>query len=154
MPDADQIKAYLADRDVPCPRCGYNLRGVADPTCPECAGEISFRPDAIRCEGMSENDRNDVLVPVLIGLAFALCGTLCAALIASWSGSPAWALVLFFAALGIVALAALARRKTGWFLRQPPAWQVFFGLLAWIWLIGPVVAGFVYVTSSLFFGWP
>ncbi|MEM9662323.1 MAG: hypothetical protein AAF937_08435 [Planctomycetota bacterium] len=40
MPDAwnstDQLKAYLVDRDVPCPGCGYNLRGVAEPVCPEC----------------------------------------------------------------------------------------------------------------------
>lgn len=28
MPDADQLKAYLEGRDVPCPGCGYNLRGT------------------------------------------------------------------------------------------------------------------------------
>lgn len=33
---ADQIKAYLADRDAPCPGCGYNLRGAKEPVCPEC----------------------------------------------------------------------------------------------------------------------
>lgn len=27
---------FLADRDVPCPRCRYNLRGVASEACPEC----------------------------------------------------------------------------------------------------------------------
>ncbi|MFM9958986.1 MAG: hypothetical protein ACKVZJ_13025 [Phycisphaerales bacterium] len=34
--DADMLKAYLADRDVPCPSCSYNLRGCVAETCPEC----------------------------------------------------------------------------------------------------------------------
>ena len=55
MSDADQLKAYLADRDVPCPGCGYNLRGVAEPVCPECGIPLDvqaikprafFAPDA------------------------------------------------------------------------------------------------------------
>ena len=27
---------WACDRDVPCPRCGYNLRGLHTPRCPEC----------------------------------------------------------------------------------------------------------------------
>jgi hypothetical protein len=27
---------WACDRDVPCPRCGYNLRGLRTPRCPEC----------------------------------------------------------------------------------------------------------------------
>jgi hypothetical protein len=30
------LKAYLAERDVPCRLCGYNLRGLQRATCPEC----------------------------------------------------------------------------------------------------------------------
>jgi hypothetical protein len=26
----------LLERDIPCPGCGYNLRGLESPTCPEC----------------------------------------------------------------------------------------------------------------------
>ncbi len=32
----DQLRDFLAGRDVPCPACGYNLRGLAAPVCPEC----------------------------------------------------------------------------------------------------------------------
>jgi hypothetical protein len=45
------VGEFLADRDVPCPECGYNLRGLKDPACPECGLEIrlavqrSERPD-------------------------------------------------------------------------------------------------------------
>jgi hypothetical protein len=35
------LKAYLADRDTKCPGCGYNLRGLASSTCPECAIALS-----------------------------------------------------------------------------------------------------------------
>lgn len=34
--DAELLKVYLADRDVPCPGCSYNLRGCVAGKCPEC----------------------------------------------------------------------------------------------------------------------
>ena len=34
--DADDLTRWLADRDVPCPLCGYNLRGLTGDRCPEC----------------------------------------------------------------------------------------------------------------------
>jgi hypothetical protein len=33
---------YLSDRDHPCPGCGYNLRGLPDPVCPECRQELEL----------------------------------------------------------------------------------------------------------------
>ncbi len=38
----DQNAAYLAERDVPCPKCGYNLRGIRGARCPECAHPIEL----------------------------------------------------------------------------------------------------------------
>lgn len=32
----DTLTAYLRDRDVACPACGYNLRGLTANRCPEC----------------------------------------------------------------------------------------------------------------------
>lgn len=34
--DAQELLAYVRDRDVKCPLCGYNLRALAIPRCPEC----------------------------------------------------------------------------------------------------------------------
>lgn len=31
---------FVGDRDVPCPRCGYNLRALTKPVCPECREEL------------------------------------------------------------------------------------------------------------------
>jgi len=38
----DLVTAYLARRDVQCPRCAYNLRGVGEPLCPECGHKIEL----------------------------------------------------------------------------------------------------------------
>ncbi len=35
-----ELAVYLAERDVPCPGCGYNLRGLTEATCPECAQQL------------------------------------------------------------------------------------------------------------------
>jgi hypothetical protein len=35
------VKTYGVDRDLPCPRCRYNLRGLAGDRCPECGANVS-----------------------------------------------------------------------------------------------------------------
>jgi hypothetical protein len=43
MPErVEAVAAYLAERDTPCPGCGYNLRGVEGGTCPECGLAIEL----------------------------------------------------------------------------------------------------------------
>jgi hypothetical protein len=40
------LEAFLAGRDIPCPKCGYNLRGLRLARCPECRYplELMLRP--------------------------------------------------------------------------------------------------------------
>lgn len=40
MPEDVDLRRFLASRDVPCPSCGYNLRGLAGEVCPECRQEL------------------------------------------------------------------------------------------------------------------
>ncbi len=35
-PEHDLLREFLSQRDAPCPGCGYNLRGLREPRCPEC----------------------------------------------------------------------------------------------------------------------
>ncbi len=42
MTDTELLTAHLASRDVPCPKCQYNLRGVADGRCPECGAVLQL----------------------------------------------------------------------------------------------------------------
>lgn len=37
------IVRLLAERDEPCPKCGYNLRGIGSSKCPECGEAVTFR---------------------------------------------------------------------------------------------------------------
>jgi len=46
------LTLFLAEHDVPCPnpKCGFNLRGLKDATCPECREPLSLavrRPEAL-----------------------------------------------------------------------------------------------------------
>jgi hypothetical protein len=34
------LVAWLAEHDEPCPVCGYNVRALTAPTCPECAAPL------------------------------------------------------------------------------------------------------------------
>jgi len=37
------LRDFLAQRDVACPGCGYNLRGLTGPRCPECHQALSLQ---------------------------------------------------------------------------------------------------------------
>ena len=36
----DFLRQFLTERDMPCPACGYNLRNLLSPRCPECGEEL------------------------------------------------------------------------------------------------------------------
>lgn len=42
LPHAERLARYLADRDLPCPKCKYNLRGVRSEKCPECGAALNL----------------------------------------------------------------------------------------------------------------
>ncbi len=39
-PESEYLAAYLQQRDVACPACTYNLRGLATDRCPECHQQL------------------------------------------------------------------------------------------------------------------
>lgn len=41
-PSPQMLRAFLESHDAPCPVCGYNLRGVTLPICPECECPIEL----------------------------------------------------------------------------------------------------------------
>ncbi len=42
------LMAFVASQDAPCPKCGYNLRGLVGPCCPECGLSMSDIEMALR----------------------------------------------------------------------------------------------------------
>jgi hypothetical protein len=63
--DSDLLRAYLADRDVPCPVCGYNLRGLNSTDCPECGATLDWR-------ALSSGLKRGTWVAALIGVGVPL----------------------------------------------------------------------------------
>lgn len=47
MNDEGLIQLILEDRDMRCPRCNYNLRGVRSMYCPECGSLLSINRQAV-----------------------------------------------------------------------------------------------------------
>lgn len=44
---AVDVRRLLAENDVPCPGCGYNLRGMTSQSCPECGAAFTL-PQLVR----------------------------------------------------------------------------------------------------------
>jgi hypothetical protein len=42
LPPAERVARYLEGRDVACPGCAYNLRGVRQDRCPECGRALTL----------------------------------------------------------------------------------------------------------------
>ena len=59
---ADLLCRFLADRDAPCPACGYNLRNLQGTRCPECGDELVLKVNVAE-------PRLAVLIAGLVGLS-------------------------------------------------------------------------------------
>src|ERR1051325_7393112 len=66
---SEMLPAFLADRDAPCPCCGYNLRGLNDTRCPECATALSLGIGCARQETVW-----DAVGRIAVILFCAYCG--------------------------------------------------------------------------------
>lgn len=148
------LPEYLADRDEPCPSCGYNLRGLSGNRCPECALEV--------CLGVQLSEaRTGLMVSAIIGLML--------------SAAPAAAVVLFvafvsvvfrvpegreiliicgwpaFVALTLGTCTVLLARAKGrrWFRRLPASTARGLAVAAWS---ASFVGGLVYVAIILTLG--
>ncbi len=42
LPASERLARYLADRDLPCLNCQYNLRGLRGESCPECGQPLAL----------------------------------------------------------------------------------------------------------------
>lgn len=79
-PQDAMLREYLAQRDEPCPSCGYNLRGLQGARCPECALEV-------RLGVQLSEARTGLLISAIAGLMV--------------SAAPAAALLMFVAFMSI-----------------------------------------------------
>lgn len=147
------LSRYLADRDVRCPGCGYNLRGLEEGTCPECGFGVNL-------EALRELDRRQRFKKAwrhAAALEYSWLGAgammMVCALLVHWglasSQRPAW-----------LSLFQITGERTLWTVRRT-GWLHWWGLLAvaftaWAHgnseLIGPGVAKASRVAVWLFLG--
>lgn len=64
--EEELLRAWLRDRDVPCPGCGYNLRGLTRNVCPECGEVVILGITTIRHRLWSWPAAVGVLAAVLV----------------------------------------------------------------------------------------
>ncbi len=132
-PPADSDKLlleYVRDRDAPCPLCGYNLRNLSTPTCPECREALSL------AVGFRKLRIGWLLVTVVPGMfsgiaaAMLLIGLITS--LFSPSGPAPWPLwgVDAFGWLSAVSTLVLLKYRYP-FLRQPQAFQRVWAVMAW-----------------------
>jgi hypothetical protein len=101
---------FLADQDVPCPGCGYNLRGLTTPTCPECAQALTLRV------GLTEPR---------LGMFSGLLGAA--------AGLGFHGLLLLYMVVMIVRVGFRGAPPLGLFLVHNVASALVMGLATWLW---------------------
>lgn len=135
MPDdAASLQAYLADRDVACPGCGYNLRGLVRQACPECSQDLRLTI------GLVEPRLGLWLAGVVgaavgFGLNFLLLVYLALAVFAEGRQGAYMRAFLVHNSIGLVVQGALLLAVIRWGrrIRRGPVWaRAAVALAAWL----------------------
>lgn len=127
--DDERLLEFLRDRDAACPRCGYNLRGLSEPRCPECAERLELRV------GLSTPRFGWLVAAMTPGLFSGVCAALLAFPLwrsAGVSGPPTPMYVAeafgVVSAAGAVLMYASRRRL----LAMPGARRVGLAVAVWV----------------------
>ena len=129
--DSDSLLLeFVRDRDAPCPMCGYNLRNLPTPTCPECRELLSLTV------GVRKPRFGWFVVAITPGFFSGICAVLMLVplVVQLYSPSgpapwPIWAADAF-GWLSCLAALVLVKYRYG-FLRLPQAVQRGWALTAW-----------------------
>jgi len=138
------LKAFLAERDAPCPCCGYNVRGLSVKRCPECNQELELRVGLVEPK----------LGAYLAALAGPLAGTGMAALFfgivmyftvgeGPARGREAWPIYgvssISAAILAALLVLMLRRRTRVWFRRAGGESKALAAIGCWAVPVGCIV---------------
>lgn len=144
--DESSLRAFLSSRDVPCPGCGYNLRGLPSEVCPECR-------QVLRLTVQLAEPR---LGPFLCGAIGLGGGIGFNGLILGWETSEwlsrGWprlhreALPLVVSLCVLSVLLWIWLRCRSWIRRQHAGLQWFLG--AWAWVLMLISAVWFFVTAG------
>jgi hypothetical protein len=130
--DDERLLAHVRGRDVPCPQCGYSLRDLVDPRCPECGERLELRVGVV-------TPRFGWLVAAMApGMFSGVCAVLLAGPLLwmfryAGAGGPPWILYIadafgFLSCLAAVWMYRKRRRVMAW--RTPR--QIRLAVVVWI----------------------
>lgn len=136
---------YLADRDMACPGCRYNLRGLREPRCPECGADLVLRVSLAE-------PRLGVFIAMLVALSTGLGFNLFLLGWGLWAmafqGFPdlrdLWSVAFFSAFLGAAVVALLRHRR--WLREREPLVQAALIAASVVLSIGSVFVFFSIVS--------
>ena len=124
------LLSFVRDRDVLCPLCGYNLRNLTRPQCPECREELAL---AVSVRNLRFGWLLATITPgIFSGIAAALLLIPMVVETVRGRGSPPWFIVGFDAfgwLSGIFVLLLIKYRFA--FLAQRLTMQWTWAALAW-----------------------
>lgn len=138
---------FLREHDAPCPLCGYNLRALTRPMCPECKQQLTLTV------GMQQPRLGWLLVAIVPGVFSGFAAILLAIpIIMSTLESgvlPPWFLLAtdaFGFTSGFFAIGIALRRYR--FLAMPMVTQRGWAIVIWtihiLWLLYLVLLGFTF----------
>ncbi len=138
-PPAEVLALLSGGRDLPCPGCGYNLRGLPSPVCPECGRRLRLEdlnrppvPDACWVIGAV------ALTLALVPPSFVCLGAAISAL-TEQPNEPTVLLLLVYGPLLVCLIVALREwyRHKAAFNARPPGTRLALAILG---LLASVVA--------------
>lgn len=142
------LQAYLEGVDAPCPVCGYNLRGLAAPRCPECNAPLSL---GVTSENLSIGPWAVAVVAFAMGAGFdSVVSTLMTiGLIAEptlqWQPYAMYAILVSLALACLASIVVLVKRRRRWaFKTRAAQWRCaiacFVGVFLAHALVGAIIA--------------
>ena len=132
--EARLLAAFLETRDVKCPLCGYNLRGLTSGRCPECGEGLR-----LQVGGATRYTRCYIALLAACCLGLGASGLILAAALIhaprSWWNDPVvWVLVVLFLGSGGALLLGLTMRRR--LCRVAATGQQFLCCLMWAFVLG------------------
>lgn len=128
--ETDHLLAFLQDRDASCPNCGYNVRNLTKPICPECQEALLLKV------GSRTYPIRWLLVTIAPGIFTGITAGIMAVL-AALSGSFPKTIPLvilltatFFTLSAVVAVVIISLHRR--FIRQPQHRQVLWAASIWV----------------------
>lgn len=129
--DIARLLDFVRDRDAACPICGYNLRALTQPVCPECRQPLSLTVGAPHLRF------GWFVITIIPGIFSGMAATLLLipfiGMTVTGNGPPPWPMLVLDAfgwTSGIVTAALILKRYA--FLRRPPERQRTWALAAWL----------------------